>query len=212
MKLLVFGATGGTGSHVVQQGLAKGFEVTAFVRDPSKLKITHPNLKIVQGDVLKPESIDKVMKGQDAVICCLGAPVTKAGTLRSAGTKNILGSMVKSGVHRFICQASLGYGDSTSILDFTPFIFRKVIVPLLLKKTFDDHLLQETFIKQSNLDWTIIRPGTLTNGQMTGNYKQGFEYTDSSLKVKISRADVAQHLTTQVSNPSSYHKVIGLSY
>ncbi len=211
-KILVFGATGGTGRLVVQQALEKGFDVTAFVRNPEKLKIKNVNLKIVQGDVLQQNSIDKTMQGHDAVICCIGAPATKAGRLRSDGTKNIINSMTKFGVSRFICQTSLGYDDSKIVLDFTSFIFRKVIAPYLLKKTFEDHLLQETFIKQSNLNWTIVRPGTLTNGKSTGNYKQGFEYTDSSLKVKIARADVADYLITTLTNQNFYNKVVGISY
>ena len=212
MKVLVFGATGGTGNLVVQQALENGFEVTAFVRNPEKLKIKNANLKIVQGDVLQQSSIDNFMKGQDAVICCLGMPATKVGKLRSEGTQNIITAMTKAGVSRFICQTSLGYGDSKAVLDFTPFVFRKIIVPYLLKKTFEDHFLQEINIKKSKFNWTIVRPGNLTNKKHTGNYKSGFDYNDSTLKVKISRADVADFLIKSISNPNSYNKVIGISY
>ena len=83
MKVLVFGATGGTGVHVVQQALVKGFDVTAFARDPAKINVQHPGLAVVQGDVLRQSSIDAVMDKHDAVICCLGSPATKAGQLRS---------------------------------------------------------------------------------------------------------------------------------
>ena len=143
MKILVFGATGGTGSLVVQQALEKGIEVTAFARNPEKLKIQNANLKTVQGDVLQQGSIDKIMPGHDAVICCLGAPAAKAGQLRSEGTKNIITAMTKHGVSRLVCQTSLGYDDSKIVLCYTPFVFRKVVVPYLLKKTFEDHSLQE---------------------------------------------------------------------
>ena len=212
MKVIVFGATGGTGNLVVQQALENGFDVTAFVRNPAQLKIKNAKLKIVQGDVLQQNSIDSIMQEYDAVICCLGTPATKAEQLRSIGTRNIINAMTKFGVSRLICQTSLGYGDSKFVLDFTPFVFRKIIVPFLLKKTFEDHLLQESFIKQSNLNWTIVRAGSLTNGKGTGNYKKEFEYTDSSLKVKISRADVAHFLTATLTNQNSYNKVVGISY
>lgn len=149
MKLIVFGATGGTGNLVVQQALESGYKVTAFARNPQKLNIKNANLTIVQGDVLQQNSIDKFMNGQDVVICCLGMPGTKVGKLRSEGTQNIINSMVKFSVSRLVCQTSLGYGDSKAILDFTPFVFRKIIVPYLLKKTFEDHLLQETHIVDS---------------------------------------------------------------
>ncbi len=212
MKIIVFGATGGTGSLVVQQVLEKGFEVTAFVRNPEKLKIKNTNLKIVQGDVLQQNDIDKIMQGHDAVICCLGAPATKARRVRSEGTKNIISSMAKFDVSRLVCQTSLGYGDSKIVLDYTPFIFRKIIAPYLLKKTFEDHSLQESFIKQSNLNWTIVRPGTLTNSKGAGICKQGFEYNDNSLKVKIARADVAEFLISTLTNQIAYKKVLGISY
>ena len=212
MKILVFGATGGTGSLVVQQALAKGIEVTAFTRNPEKLKMRNVKLKTVQGDVLQQDSIDKIMPGHDAVICCLGAPAAKAGRLRSEGTKNIITAMTKYGVSRLVCQTSLGYDDSKIVLCYTPFIFRKVVVPYLLKKTFEDHSLQENFIKQSNLNWTIVRAGSLTNGKKTGHYKQDFAYSDSSLKVKIARADVADFLIATLTNQSSYNKLLGISY
>jgi putative NADH-flavin reductase len=212
MKILVFGATGGTGMQVVQQALAKGFEITAFVRNTGKLKIVNDNLKIVKGDVLEQNSIDKIIAGHDAVICCLGAPATKAGQLRSTGTKNIINSMQKNGLQRLICQTSLGFGDSEIVLKYTPFIFRRIIVPYLLKKTFDDHLLQETFVKQSGLTWTIVRPGTLTNEKYTGNYKHDFSYFDYTLKVKVSRPDVADFLLKQICSTQNHNKVTGISY
>jgi len=113
---------------------------------------------------------------------------------------------------RLVCQTSLGYGDSKTVLDYTPFIFRKIIVPYLLKKTFEDHLLQENIIQKSNINWTIVRPGNLINGKQTGNYKSGFDYNDSTLKVKISRADVAEFLIKSIADQNSYNKVLGISY
>jgi putative NADH-flavin reductase len=212
MKLLIIGATGGTGTQVVQQALQQGITVTAFVRRPGKLKITHTNLKVVQGNVLQQSSINKIIVGHDAVICCLGAPATKAGNLRSAGTKNIINAMQQNEVSRLICQTSLGFGDSEIVLRNTPWFFKKIIVPYLLKSTFADHLLQENFIQQSKLNWTIVRPGTMTNGKFTGNYQHGFSYSDEKLKVKISRADVADFLIQQVSSTQYQKKVTGISY
>jgi putative NADH-flavin reductase len=212
MKILVFGATGGTGIKVVQQALDKGYEVTAFVRNPEKLKISNTRLRVVQGDVLQRRSIDKIIGGHDVIICCLGAPAAKAGQLRSDGTKNIINSMQHHGISRLICQTSLGFGDSEAVLNHTSFFFKKIIVPYLLRKTFADHLLQETFIKESGLNWTIVRPGTMTNGKFTGNYKHGFSYSDKTLKVKVSRADVSDFLIKQISSNQYQNKVTGISY
>jgi putative NADH-flavin reductase len=212
MKILVIGATGGTGSLVVKRALDKGYDVTAFVRNPGKLKIASANLKLVSGNVLEQGTLDKIMTGHDAVICCLGAPANKAGQLRSRGTQNIVNSMQQNGVSRLICQTSMGYADSEIVLRHTPFIFRNIFVPWLLRKTFDDHLLQEVFIKQSKLTWTIVRPGIMTNGHFTGVYRHGFAYDDSKLKVKISRADVADFLVQQTWSKNYHNKVTGISY
>ena len=212
MKLLIFGATGGTGKLVVQQSLSKGHEVTAFVRNPEKLVISDPSLNIVRGDILQPSTIDLIMPGHDAVLCCIGAPANKALQLRSEGTKNILASMKKNGVSRFICQTSLGFDDSKIVLNNTPFVFRKIIVPFLLKKTFAEHSVQERFITQSDTNWTIVRPGTMINSVMTGQYKHGFDYNDTSLKVKIARADVAHFMLEQLHNSGYNKKITGISY
>jgi len=212
MKILVFGATGKTGKLVVQQALENGFDVTAFVRDTSKVLISHPKLNVVKGDVMISSTIDPVMKGHDAVICCLGMPASKPGELRSKGTRHIVESMKRSGVAKFICQTSLGYADSKQILANTSFFFKRIIVPLLLKKTFDEHELQESIIKQTKLSWTIARPGNMTDGKLTGNYKTGFLSDDRSIKVKISRADTAHFLVRQLYSDDNARRVIGISY
>lgn len=211
MNILLFGATGGTGKQVLLQALEQGHIVTAIVRNPSKITIQSERLKIIQGDVLTT-NFTYEFDGQDAVICCLGVPANKSGTLRSKGTKRIIDAMQKANINRFICQTSLGYGDSIDVLNCTSLFFKKIIVPYVLKATFKEHSLQETEIKNSNLKWTIVRPGNLTNGKKTENYKYGFTYSDPTLKVKISRADVADLLLKQVSETKTFQTIIGISY
>lgn len=212
MKLIIFGASGGTGKQLVEQALEQGHLVTAFVRDPSKLDIMHSNLTIAKGDIMNPSSITAAMQGQEAVLCAIGAPANKTGTIRSDGTKNIIQAMKATGVRRLICQTSLGYGDSKKLLDQTPFIFKYIIVPFFLRKGFADHALQEEYIKQSQLDWTIARPGNLTDGPRTGNYQHGFPATAKKLQVKISRADVADFMLKQLTQHTYLRKTPGLSY
>ncbi len=212
MKLIIFGATGATGKHMVEQALEQGHLVTAFVRDPSKLGIMHSNLTITKGDLMDASSIIPAMQGQDAVLCTIGAPANKTGTIRSEGTKNIIQAMKTAGVKRLICQTSLGYGDSIKLLDQTPFIFKHIIVPFILKKAFADHSLQEEYIKQSQLDWVIARPANLTDEAFTGIYKQGFPATEKKLKMKISRADVADFMLKQLTANTWLRKTPGLSY
>jgi putative NADH-flavin reductase len=211
MKILLFGATGGTGKQVLVQALQQGHIVTVLVRNVDKIKIKSTNLIIIEGNVLT-SNLDNVFLEQEAVICCLGAPANKAGTLRSQGTKNIIAAMQKANVKRLLCQTSLGYDDSKEVLNCTSFFFKNIIVPFVLKSTFAEHHLQETIIKQSSLNWTIVRPGNLTNGQKKEKYKHGFSYTDPTLKVKISRADVAHLLLQQLSTTTHLQKTIGISY
>ena len=142
----------------------------------------------------------------------MGAPANKAGTLRSEGTRNIINAMKKANVNRFICLSSLGFDDSTEVLNRTSFLFRKIIAPYILRATFKEHHLQEIAIKQSNLNWTIVRPGNLTNGIKTEKYKYGFPYSDPTVKVKISRADVADIMLKQLTTPQYYQKAFGVSY
>lgn len=212
MKLIVFGATGGTGQHLVKQALAQGHAVTAFVRNPAKFGVSHPNLKVVQGDVMDPASVERAMPGHDAVLAALGAPARDRGRVRSEGTRNIIGAMEKAGVRRLVCQTSLGYGDSLQVLDRTPFHFKYIVVPFLLRRVFADHELQEDFIKRSTLDWIIVRPGNLTDGERTGRYRHGFDSGDKAISFTLSRADVADFMLNQLSDDTYLRRTPGLSY
>lgn len=212
MKILVLGATGGTGKLVVDQLLQLGHNVTALARTPSKLTITHRNLKVFQGDVMIPDSVYTVMQNQDAVICCLGAPAMKAGKVRSIGTENIIHAMEHKGVSRLICQSSLGFDDSEVVLENAPFLMRKIVIPILLGKTFEEHHIQENLIRNSNLNWTIVRPVNMTDGAFTGDYKHGFSYSEKNLKYKIAKADVADFLIKQLTSNDYLKLTTGISY
>ena len=209
MKLLVFGATGGTGRQVVEQAIEQGHKITAFVRNPAKLDIKHTNLKVVRGDVMDITSVEQAVQGQDAVVCVLGAGRKTTGTIRSDGTQYIIQAMEKAGIRRFICQSTLGAGDSWENLNF---LWKYIMFGFLLRQVFADHEKQEKYVKQSSLDWTIIRPGAFVDGERTGNYRHGFPGTDKTSKLKISRADVADFILEQLKDNSYIHKTPGVSY
>lgn len=206
MNLIIFGATGGTGRHLLEQALAEGHPVTAFVRDPSKLGVTAPNLRLVAGDVMDPAAVQQAMPGHDAVLVALGGPARSKQLVRSDGTRNIVRAMEKCGVRRLICQTTLDYADSRQVL------FKYIIAPLFLRRVFADHGRQEQLIKQSKLDWTIVRPGNLTDGPRTGQYRHGFAATDTNMTVSVSRADVADFMLKQLSDTTYLRKTPGLSY
>lgn len=209
MNVLIFGATGGTGQQLVVQALAQGHVVTAFVRNPAKLKATSPGLQVIQGDVLHYATVEKAMADQDAVLCALGAPAADRTTMRADGTKNIIQAMAACGVKRLVCQTSLGFGDSQALL---PFHFKYFVVPFILRHAFADHELQERYIKESKLDWIIVRPGNMTNGAQTGRYRHGFAGDDRSIKLKVSRADVAEFMLKQLAADRYLHQTPGISY
>jgi putative NADH-flavin reductase len=209
MKVLIFGSTGSVGREVVQQALDQGHTVTAFARNPAKLNIKHAKLKLVQGDVMDLAAVEQAVQGQDAVLCVLGSSGKRKGTIRSEGTRQIIRAMEKVGVHRLICQTTLGAGDSWENLNF---FWKYIMFGGILRDVFADHERQENFIKQSSLDWTIVRPGAFTDGTRTGQYRHGFPGTDKTTKLKISRADVADFILKQLADDSYLHKTPGLSY
>lgn len=207
MKVLIFGATGTTGKEVVKQALELGYEVSAFVRNPDKMKLAHKNLYVIQGDVMSPSSINEAIHGHEAVLSSLGAGAK--GSVRSEGTQNIIRAMEKADVRRFISQSTLGVGDSQGNLNL---YWKYIMFGLLIRRAFLDHIKQESYIKQSRLDWTIIRPGALTAGEKTGNYRHGFSGQDRSTQLKISASDVADFMLKQLSSDTYLHKTPSLSY
>ena len=193
--------------QLVVQALEQEHTVTAFARNPAKIEIEHANLTAVQGDALDSASVEKAVDGQDAVLCSLGAGVK--GTIRSEGTRSIVRAMEKAGVSRVICLSTLGVGNSRANLNF---FWQHIMFGLLLRRAYADHIRQEDYVRESCLDWTIIRPGAFTDGNRTGVYRHGFPSTDKTIKTKISRADVADFMLKQLTDRTYLHETPGLSY
>lgn len=207
-KIIIFGATGGTGKQLVEQSLEQGHAITAFVRNPKKLKLEHPNLRILTGDVRDYDDVHAAMLDQEIVMCCLGTPASDKTKLRTTGTDIIIRAMKARNIDRLICQTSLGFGDSKAVL---PFHMKYIIVPFILKDAFADHESQEALIKNSGLNWTIVRPGNMTNGKRTKKYKFNFDFNET-IKLKVSRADVADFMLKQIGLDEFTRKTVGISY
>lgn len=210
MNLLIIGATGGTGRALVNQALAHGHTVAAFVRNPSGLKITHERLSVVPGNILDYSSVDRAVQGKDAVISALGHKrwFIKT-TILSEGTKNIIAAMQKHGVKRFVCETSLGIGDTKGRLGLYYTIF---VIPCITYFYFKDKELQEQLIKDSSLDWVIVRPGQLTNGRKRGIYRHGEHIGSYIFTVRISRTDVADFMLKQLSEDTYLRRLPGVAY
>ena len=121
MKLIVFGATGKIGQEIVKQALAQGYEITAFVRDSSKVMVEHGDLKIMKGDIFDITAVTQAIQGQDAVICSLGSSELGKTTVRSEGTANIIRAMNEYHVNRLVVVSAMGVGESWSTLSFIIF-------------------------------------------------------------------------------------------
>ncbi|NAS13692.1 NAD(P)-dependent oxidoreductase [Poritiphilus flavus] len=209
MKLLIIGGTGKTGRKLIEQGLTQGHYITAVVRKPGKLKIKSPNLSLVKGDVLIAESIEDAFKDQDAVLSALGHKrFFIKTTILSRGTRNIIAAMRKNGVKRFICITSLGINDSRFKLGLYYTLFT---IPVILFFYFLDKSKQEKLIMESDLDWTIVRPGQLTNGKLRTNYYHGVKAGHYVLTKMISRASVAHFMLENLGSDQYLHQAVGVT-
>jgi len=197
MNILIFGASGATGHELVKQALAQGHIVTAFVRNPSKLKITHQNLKVIQGDVINYQLVEAAVKEQDTVLSALGASSPfKYDQSVVDGVSNIIKGMETNGVSRFIYMSFAGVKESRSNAGFVI----KYIAPKLLSTEISGHEAREKMIKQSLLKWTIVRPPTLINGKHKTQFRSGEDITSGGFTVTISRADVADFMLQQLTD------------
>jgi len=209
-RILIIGATGGTGRQLVAQALERGFAVTALVRNPSKLPAKHAQLAVVRGDVLDYASVESAMRGQEAVVCALGHSryYTQPRTL-SDGTRNILRAMEAHGLRRFVCETSLGIGDSAWRLGIYYTLFT---IPVILPLYFWDKARQERIIARSDVDWVIVRPGALTNGERRGRVRHGSSVGDLLWTVRVSRADVADFMLNQLESDTYLRAAAGVAW
>ena len=207
-RVLIIGATGGTGRHLVSQALDLGYAVTALVRNPARLQVHHPRLTVVPGDVLDPASVDAAMRGQEAVLCALGHKRWFQPTrILSEGTRNILKSMETHRVPRLVCETSLGIGDSAGRMGLYYTFF---VIPLILPFYFWDKTRQERLIAASGVEWVIVRPGVLTNGARRGAPRHGLRVGNFLWTVRIPRADVADFMLQQLTSDTCLRTAPGV--
>jgi putative NADH-flavin reductase len=198
-KLLVVGASRGIGLETVKAALLAGHSVRALARSAARIPIKNAALEKVSGDARDSETTRNALQDVDVVIQTLGVDfsaraIFERTTLFSQSTRILVDAMKAAGVKRLIAVTGLGAGDSHG---HGGLLYDAVIFPVLLKRVYDDKDVQEWIIRSSGLDWTIVRPGLLTNGPATGRYRvltvpQNWRFG------RISRADVADFLVQQV--------------
>jgi putative NADH-flavin reductase len=209
MNILVFGASGRTGHELVKQALDNGHHTTAFVRSPAKLKISHTNLRVFQGDAVSYPMVFEAMKDQDAVFSTMGAasPFKYDATVVH-GMFNIVKAMDQSKVDRLVYMSAFNVRASRNNAG----LLIRLLGPTLLKSETAGHEAREEIIRQSPLSWTLVRAAGLTNGAHTGQYRSGEVVKANSMRGMISRADVADFMLRVLGNDDYVRKAVMVMY
>ena len=208
-RIALFGATRGVGRSFLDLALAAGHHVTALVRDPARLDLSHPRLTLVTGDVTDPASTRAAIEGADTVVCALGAPARDGSRIRERGTVQIVAAMQHAGVRRLLCVSVLGARETRGGL---PALYRWIVFPLFLRRAVADHERQEEVIEASGLDYTIVRPPNLTDGPVTADIAAGFGADMRGISMKISRADVAGFMLQRAERGDYMRRTVAVSY
>lgn len=207
MKLIVLGATGGTGLEIVRQAVERGHTVTAFVRSPEKLKPFGDRITVKRGDLLNSAELETVIQGHDAVLSGFGPrqPASKADA-------NLLRTFAVA-----LTSAMAGARVTRVIVESVAFLFKDALLPpaylfgrLFFSAIVADASAMEEVFEKSGLDWTIARPPQLTDKPYTGRYRVREGHLPT-LGFKISRADVADFMVKAVENHSSIGRIVGLA-
>jgi putative NADH-flavin reductase len=198
-KVLIIGASRGIGLETVKAALAAGHSVRALARSASSIPIQNAGLEKVPANALDSSTIRSALQGVDVVVQSLGVDIAPRAifertTLFSQSTRILVDAMKTAGVKRLIAVTGLGAGDSRG---HGGLLYDAVVFPLLLKRVYDDKDVQEWIIRSSGLDWTIVRPGLLTNRPATRRYRVLTATKDWRFGI-ISRADVADFIVRQV--------------
>ncbi|MCC7209161.1 MAG: SDR family oxidoreductase [Anaerolineae bacterium] len=204
MKLVVFGASGRTGIPLVQQALDAGHQVVAFVRTPSKLPIQHERLSVVVGDVMNASDVARaITPGVDAVASVLSPVKGSPKNLLPVAVDNILQAMNNAGVRRLIYMTGAGVdmpGDQPKLINHVI----KFALKTMAGDVLESSIAAIEKVRNSNLDWTIVRAPMLTNGPRTGQHRVGMVGVNTG--PRLSRADAADFILKQLSDSAHLRK------
>jgi len=204
MRVLIVGASKGIGLETARQALDTAHDVRALARSATAISDSNPRLEKIRGDALKTEDLEAALVGVDVVIQTLGVglgDLFRPVHLFSDATRVLIAAMRRQGVKRLICVTGFGAGDSRASIS----CLQRLPFQILFGRAYDDKSLQEKLIKESELDWTIARPGVLTSGPRTGRYRIIVEASQWRNGI-ISRADVAEFIVRQIGDQAYIHK------
>lgn len=195
MKILVLGATGGTGRLIVRDAQMQGHSVVALVR--AKARSDLPGAELIEGDARDEATLTRALNGCEAVVSALGTGIGfRKVDLLTVTTLALVAAMTRTAVHRLVCISALGVGDSRG---HGGFVFDRMFQPLLLGRAYKDKDGQEAAIRASSLDWFVVRPAMLTNDPPRGHFRVSADLNGIN-GGKIARADVAQFVVEQLTN------------
>ena len=207
MRLLILGATGPTGRNLLEQSLAGGYEVTALVRDPSRLTVTHPRLAVMGGDATDSHALEHATTGREAVLSALGAGNSLRSEIASRAVAALVPAMHAQGVRRIIYLSAFGVGQTFEQAS----LVQRLAYRTLLRQIFADKAKADAMLRASRLEWTLVYPTLLTNGARTGSYRAG-DCLPMKGMPKISRADVAAFMLAQLSSREWLQRTAVISY
>jgi putative NADH-flavin reductase len=209
MKIIVFGASGGTGLEIVKQALEAGHEVTAFARNPAKVTLEHPKLRRVTGDVMNAAAVNQAIAGQEAVVSALGPSRPPVPGMMETAANNIVAAMRKAGVRRLVSTTGAGVrdpNDQPKLMDHV----MKGLLTLLAGAVLRDSAANVAVLRASGLDWTIVRFPRLMDGPRTGKYRVG--YLGKGSGMQISRADGADFVVKELTERKFVGQMPVVSY
>ena len=204
MRVLIFGASKGIGLETTHQALVAGHDVRALARSAGAIAISNSSLEKMRGNALKTRDVEAAVVGVDVVIQTLGVGLGELFRpihLFSDATRILITAMKKQSIKRLICVTGFGAGDSRASIS----CLQRLPFQVVFGRAYEDKTLQEQLIKESELDWTIVRPGVLTNGPQTGHYQilpEALQWRNGV----ISRANVADFLVKQIEDRASIGK------
>ncbi len=198
MKIALFGGTGPTGRHIIEEALRQGYELSVYTRDAGKLAAFDGKIEIVVGDLNNRESIKACVTGADAVISALGPNSLKSRDKRPImrGVDKIISVMEELNVRRLIQISTAAYRDPKDGFDVRSQAF-VMLFKLIVRNAYDDIKATAELVSNSRLDWTLVRIPNLKDGSATREVDVGW-YGKTKLGMKLSRGNLAKFLVDQV--------------
>jgi len=207
---VVFGASGGTGVHLLPLLLERGFRVRAVVRKPSAFPLAHRSLEVVQGDALDPAATARSVEGADAVISLIGPRRLGPTTIYSEGGRNLVSGMLVAGVRRLIAVTALGTSRDFRMPPLLGFLARNV-VGWVLRHGWRDGARFEAELRHADLEWTVLRPPALNHRPPRGRYRRAIgQHLPSPFR--LSRADLARAILDQLDDPATFRTWIEVAW